>query len=84
MWRTGEDIDHTKFNNSKVIAQITSDQSVYATRAMKRDSMDKCSHLARIPRVYYKTYKTLTGAACQVYAPQRKIDNRDTSTFGSG
>ena len=59
VWRTG-DVDHTR--NSKVIAQITSDQSVYATRAMKKDLLYKYNHLARIPKsVLRNIYKTLTG-----------------------
>ena len=47
--------DHAR--NSKLIAQITADQS---TRVMKKDFLDKYSHLARIPKsVLRNIYKTI-------------------------
>ena len=76
VWQTGEDMDHTK--NSRVIAQITTDQSVYATRAMKRDFLDKYSHLAKIPKsVLRNIYKTLTGDSSSSSCSAKKdIDDR--------
>lgn len=47
--------DHTR--NSKLFPHITSDQS---TRAMKKDFLDKYSHLARIPKsVLRNIHKTI-------------------------
>jgi len=63
VWKPQEDTnDPTK--TSQVITKITSDQSKYASRAMRTEYLDKYSKLSKIPKCILRNiYKALTGDA---------------------
>ena len=61
VWKTPSDtIDQTK--TSQIIAKLTLNQSTYATRAMRKEFIDKYNSLAKTPKsILRNIYKTLVG-----------------------
>ncbi len=75
-WKVPHNIDHTTI--SQIIAKLNSTQSVYATRAMRKDFLDKYNRLAKtpkgVPRSMYKTFMEDSSASNR--AAEKEVDDR--------
>ena len=48
-WKVTEDVDQTSV--SRTISKLNSSQQVYATRAMRKEFLDKHNNLCKIPSI---------------------------------